>query len=446
MRSIIIVLSLLIMSVSGSLAEESKLKPEISEFKLDNGLRLVVIPDRRAPVVTHMIWYQAGAADDPVGKSGVAHYLEHLMFKGTTKYQNNEFSTAIAEIGGQENAFTSSDYTAYYQKVAPSALKQMMAFEADRMRNVLITEEVAVPELKVILEERSSRVDSSPSSIMNEFVRTALYVHHPYGVPVIGWEHEIANLTRQDTLDFYEKWYQPWNAIVVVAGDVEAEAVLQDAKDTYGKVVASQPEIERNWVKDPKVVVSKTIEYTDKRVTNPSWSRSFITPSYRNAEDGEAEALDLLAAILGGSVKSRIHQEITLNRQIANSAGAWYSGSSRGPGSFGVYGSPRGDVEISEIENALQQEIDKLLTDGVTQEELDYARRAFLKSIIYSQDSQVALARIFGSILTNGGTIEDFVGWPDAIAKVTVEDINKVARKYLDKKRSVTSRLLPEQS
>ncbi|MEO0909256.1 MAG: pitrilysin family protein, partial [Pseudomonadota bacterium] len=243
-----------------------------------------------------------------------------------------------------------------------------------------------------------------------------------------------------------EKWYQPWNAIVVVAGDVEAEAVLQDAKDTYGKVVASQPEIERNWVKDPKVVVSKTIEYTDKRVTNPSWSRSFITPSYRNAEDGEAEALDLLAAILGGSVKSRIHQEITLNRQIANSAGAWYSGSSRGPGSFGVYGSPRGDVEISEIENALQQEIDKLLTDGVTQEELDYARRAFLKSIIYSQDSQVALARIFGSILTNGGTIEDFVGWPDAIAKVTVEDINKVARKYLDKKRSVTSRLLPEQS
>ncbi|MEM8650408.1 MAG: pitrilysin family protein [Pseudomonadota bacterium] len=347
MRSIIFVLSLLIMSVSGSLAEESKLKPEISEFKLDNGLRLVVIPDRRAPVVTHMIWYQAGAADDPVGKSGVAHYLEHLMFKGTTTYQNNEFSTAIAEIGGQENAFTSSDYTAYYQKVSPSALKQMMAFEADRMRNVLITEEVAKPELKVILEERSSRVDSRPSSIMNEFVRTALYVHHPYGVPVIGWEHEIANLTHLDTLAFYEKWYQPWNAIVVVAGDVEAEAVLQDAKDTYGKVVASQPEIERNWVKDPKVVVSKTIEYTDKRVTNPSWSRSFITPSYRNAEDGEAEALDLLAAILGGSVKSRIHQEITLNRQIANSAGAWYSGSSRGPGSFGVYGCPRGDVEIS---------------------------------------------------------------------------------------------------
>ena len=230
MRSIIFVLSLLMMSVSGSLAEESKLKPEISEFKLDNGLRLVVIPDRRAPVVTHMVWYQAGAADDPIGKSGVAHYLEHLMFKGTTTYQNNEFSTAIAEIGGQENAFTSSDYTAYYQKVAPSALKQMMAFEADRMRNVLITEKVAKPELKVILEERSSRVDSRPSSIMNEFVRTALYVHHPYGVPVIGWEHEIANLTSEDTLEFYEKWYQPWNAIVVVAGDVEAEAVFAGRK------------------------------------------------------------------------------------------------------------------------------------------------------------------------------------------------------------------------
>ncbi len=446
MRSLIFVLSLLMMSVSGSLADVSKLKPDISEFTLENGLRLVVIPDRRAPVVTHMVWYQAGAADDPIGKSGVAHFLEHLLFKGTTTYQGNEFSNAVSEIGGQENAFTSSDYTAYYQKVTPSALRQMMVFEADRMRNVVINDDVVLPERNVILEERSSRVDTRPSSIMNEFVRTALYVHHPYGVPVIGWEHEISKLTREDTLEFYEKWYQPWNAIVVVAGDVEPQAVLKDAKETYGKVVASRAKIERNWVQDPEVVVAKTIEYTDKRVTNPSWSRSFITPSYRNAEDGEAEALDLLAAILGGSVKSRINQEITLKRQIANSAGAWYSGSSRGPGSFGVYGSPRGDVEISEIENALQTEIDKLLADGVTQEELDYARRAFLKSIIYSQDSQVALSRIFGSILANGGTIEDFVGWPDAIAKVTVEDINRVARKYLDKKRSVTSRLLPEQS
>jgi len=412
---------------------------------LDNGLKLVVIPDRRAPVVTHMIWYKAGSADDPVGQSGIAHFLEHLLFKGTKNYPQGEFSSAIAEIGGQENAFTSYDYTAYFQKVSPSALPQMMKYEADRMRNIKITNEVVLPERKVILEERAGRVDNSPRAIMSEFVQAALFVHHPYGTPIIGWEHEIRELTREDALEFYEKWYQPWNAIVVVAGDVDAAEVLEMTKATYGKVEASQQKIERTRVSEPQPVVAKTLEYKDGRVTNPSWSRSYLVPSYNLAEGREAEALDLLSTILGGSVTSRIRQDLVLGKEIATSAGAWYQGSSREMSSFGIFASPRGDVPIEELKEELLKVVATLVKDGVTQEELDKARKSYLKSIIFSQDSQVSLARLYGSVLSIDGTVADIIGWEDKIKAVTVEDVNEVAKKYLIQEKSVTSILLPEE-
>jgi len=420
--------------------------PEISEYKLENGLKLVVIPDRRAPVVTHMAWYKAGSADDPVGKSGIAHYLEHLMFKGTKNYPQGEFSNAISEIGGQENAFTSYDYTAYFQRVPPSALPKMMKYEADRMRNIIITNEVALPELEVVLEERAGRINNSPRAILSEFVQASLFVHHPYGTPIIGWEHEIKSLTREDALDFYEKWYQPWNAIVVVTGDVVPDDVLEMTKATYGKVKATRPEIVRERVREPQPVVAKTLEYKDGRVTNPSFQRSYLVPSYRLAEGREAEALDLLSAILGGSVTSRIHKELVLGQEIANSAGAWYQGSSREMSTFGIFASPRGDIPLEKLEAVLLEVVEKLVEEGVAQEELDRQRKAYLKSIIFSQDSQVSLARIFGSILSIGGTVEDFTGWQDKLNAVTVEDINAVAKKYLIQEKSVTSRLLPETS
>ena len=199
-----------------AIAAEAPPTIEIEDFSLDNGLRLVVIPDRRAPVATHMIWYKAGSADEPPGKSGIAHFLEHLMFKGTANVKAGVFSEAVSSIGGQENAFTSHDYTAYYQKVSPDALPLMMKYEADRMRNLVLNDAVVLPEREVILEERSGRVDANPSSILSEFTQAALYVQHPYGTPVIGWEHEIRELGQEDALEFYERWYQPWNAIVIV--------------------------------------------------------------------------------------------------------------------------------------------------------------------------------------------------------------------------------------
>ncbi len=416
----------------------------IEDFTLENGLRLVVIPDRRAPVATHMIWYKAGSADDPPGKSGIAHFLEHLMFKGTSNVPAGVFSEAVSSIGGQENAFTSHDYTAYYQKVSPDALSQMMEYEADRMRNLVLSDAVVLPEREVILEERSGRVDTNPSAILSEFTQAALYVHHPYGIPVIGWEHEIRDLDRQDALDFYERWYQPWNAIVVVAGDVKPKDVVKIARDTYGKIEASSQPIMRSRLKDPAPVASKIIEYADNRVTTPVWRKTFLTPSYRLAVSGEAEALDLLGTILGDSVTSRIYREVVLEQEIATSAGAFYNGLARDMSYFGLYANPRGDNSLADVAKAVEVQVEKLIKEGVTQDELDRARQSYLKALIYSQDSQVTLARIFGSILSTGGTIEDFLGWPRRLEQITVEDVNRVARKYLDGKKAVSSHLLPE--
>lgn len=423
---------------------ETKFATDIFEYSLDNGLQLVVIPDRRAPVVTHMVWYRAGSADDLPGKSGIAHFLEHLLFKGTKNYPQGEFSSAVSEIGGQENAFTSYDYTAYFQRISPEALPQMMTYEADRMRNVILSEAVVDPEREVILEERSNRVDSSPSSILSEFTQAALYVHHPYGTPIIGWEHEMEELRLDDAIEFYERWYQPWNAVVVIAGDVEPEKVLELAEETYGKVEATSEPRERNRLQEPPAVTAKTVTYKDERVTQPVFRRSFPAPSYQTGEDNEAEALDLLATILGDSVASRIYRKVVLEDELATGAGAFYQGTFLGPGYFGLYATPRGDTNLETLEKALQAQIDRVIAEGVTQEELDRARQIYVKSLVFSQDSQASLSRIFGSILAIGGSIKDYTEWPQRLEKVTTEDIQRVAEKYLKNERAVTSYLLPE--
>ncbi|MDP4593178.1 MAG: insulinase family protein, partial [Beijerinckiaceae bacterium] len=212
--------------------------PGLAQFKLDNGLEVLVIPDHRAPVVTHMIWYRNGSADDPLMKSGIAHFLEHLMFKGTHKHPKGEFSDMVAELGGQENAFTSYDFTAYYQRVPKEHLQVMMDFEADRMSNLVLTDEIVAPERDVVLEERRMRTDNDPGQQLGEEMNAALYAHHPYGTPIIGWNHEIEQLGRQDALDYYGRFYTPENAILIVAGDVDEASVRSLAEATYGKIPA----------------------------------------------------------------------------------------------------------------------------------------------------------------------------------------------------------------
>jgi zinc protease len=416
--------------------------PSAETFTLDNGLEVVVIPDRRAPVVTHMVWYRAGSADEPSGKSGIAHYLEHLMFKGTSTHPAGEFSATVSRIGGRENAFTSNDYTAYFQQVSRDHLRQMMEFEADRMKNLALTPEVALPELKVVQEERNARVETQPSAELGEAVDSALYVNHPYGDPVIGWPDEIAGLTFEDALAFYADFYRPGNAVLVIAGDVSVDEIRTLAAETYGQIPDGQPPLERNRPLAQRIDADRTIELRDARVNQPSTQVNWLVPSYNTAEPREAEALDVLSEILGGTNTSRLYRALVRDEGIATSAGAWYQSSAVDDTRFVVYAVPREGVALDRLETRTREIVADLAANGVSDEELARAKTSLLASVIFAQDSQDSLARIFGSALTTGSTVEDVQAWPSRIAEVTADEVREAARRFLQSTGSVTARLL----
>lgn len=422
----------------------------VSSFKLANGMDVVVIPDHRAPVVTQMVWYRVGAADEPAGVSGIAHFLEHLMFKGTKNVPAGEFSARVAAIGGQENAFTSSDYTAYYQQVAPDALEMVMKYESDRMLNLVLTDEVIVPERDVILEERRMRVDSNPAAILGEEVNATTFYNHPYGRPIIGWQQEIEKLDREDALNFYQHYYTPNNAILVVTGDVTPERVRDLALSTYGKLPERSEVGPRIRPQEPVKHTARTVTLHDPRVSQPSYNTTWVVPSYTNAKakghEGDAEALDLLGEILGGGMRSRLYQKLIVEQGIASSAGAYYGGDALDDGTFVIYGAPRGDATLEQVQAAINAEVERLIKDGVSETELDQARNRFLKSMIFARDSQTGMARIYGSALAVGHKVEDVLGWPDKIRAVTPEQVRDVAQRYLRPSVAVTGYLLPPEN
>ena len=426
-----------------AMAEAPRSEAEVESFLLGNGMEVVVIPDHRAPIVTHMVWYKVGSADEPPGKSGIAHFFEHLMFKGTKDHKAGEFGARIAEIGGSENAFTSYDYTAYFQTVTPESLETMMTFEADRMRNLILTDEVIGPERDVILEERRSRIENSPDALLSEEVDATLYQNHPYRVPVIGWMHEMEQLNRTDAVAFYDRYYAPNNAILVVAGDTDAETVRALAEKTYGKVPRGPDLPPRVRPQEPEQNTKRTVTLTDPRVSVPSFQKSWVVPSYNRAEPGEAEALDLLSEILGGGTRSRIYQQLVVKQGIASTAGASFQGTSFDPSSFSIYGAPRGEAALEAVEEAIDAEIRKLIKDGVTETELEKAKNRFVRSMIFARDSQSGMANIYGATLATGGTVDDIEKWPEEIRKVTAKQVQDVAAKYLNPDHSVAGYLLP---
>ncbi len=419
-----------------------EIAPEATAFTLDNGLEVVVIPDHRAPIVTHMIWYRVGAADEPPGKSGIAHYLEHLMFKGTEANPDGAFSDYVASVGGRENAFTSSDYTGYFQQVAKEHLGDMMRLEADRMTGLALTPEVSAPELDVVLEERRMRVDNDPSSQLGESLDAALFVQHPYGNPVIGWEHEVSALTHEDALDFYRANYRPGNAVLVVAGDVTPAEVRALAEATYGTVPDPLGASERRRPQAPDILGKRTVELADERVNQPSVRRAWLVPSYTTAEPGIAEALDVLAQVLGGGSTGRLYAELVRGDGPAAAAGAWYQSSGLDDTRFMTWGVPKDGHTLAELEEGFERVIGDIAGNGVSQEELERAKTALVSSAVFAQDSQSSLARIFGVALTTGGTVEDVQSWPSRIAEVTARDVQAAAATFLDRNRSVTGRLL----
>lgn len=426
------------------LAEEQVQQEALAEhFVLDNGLEVVVIPNRRAPIVTHMVWYKVGSADEPAGKSGIAHFLEHLMFKGTARHPAGELDRAVTEIGGSGNAFTTSDVTAYYQVVPPDALASMMDFEADRMRGLILTEDVIGSERDVVLEERRMRTDSNPQALLQEEVNATLFQNHPYRIPTIGWMHEMEQLNRADAVAFYNQYYAPNNAVLVVAGDVDADEVRTLAEATYGAVPRGPALPPRVRPAEPQHDTQRTVTLADPRVGIASFSKSWIVPTYRTAENGEAEALDLLSEILGGGSRSRLYQQIIVKDRIGASAGSRYDGGAYDDSTFMLYGAPQPEHTLADVEAAIGEQLALLIKDGVTEAELDSAKARYVRSMIFARDVQFSMAHIYGAELANGGTIEDLTAWPDRIRAVTAEQVQAVAAKYLDPALSVTSYLLP---
>jgi zinc protease len=425
---------------ASAVARASVFDPET--FTLDNGMQVVVVSNHRAPVVSHFVWYRVGTADSPLGKSGLAHFVEHLMFKGTDEIPPGDFSKIVARQGGNDNAFTSHDFTAYFQNIARDRLELVMRMEADRMANLRLADEHVYPERDVVLEERRQRVDNDPGSILGEQLSATQYFHHPYRLPVIGWEHEIASYTREDAEAFYDAWYAPNNAILIVAGDITAEELRPLAEATYGKI-ASRSVPERVRVVEPPQVAERRVEYRDPRVRQPSLSRSYLAPSYKS-EDGEhAYALEVLAELFGGGTTSRLYRSLVVEQALAAGAGAYYSGSSLDRTSFRLYASPRQGVEVATLEEALEREIERLLADGVTADEVARTKRRMIAEAIYARDSLSGAARTFGIALTTGSTVEDVEAWPSRIEAVTSEAVDAAARLVFDRRRAVTGVLLP---
>ena len=416
---------------------------KVSEFTLTNGLHVVVIPDRRAPVVTQMVWYKVGAADEPPGSSGIAHFLEHLMFKGTEEIPPGQFSKIIAKNGGDDNAFTNHDVTAYFQRVAKDRLPTVMAMEADRMANLRLTPEDVATERNVILEERRSRVDNDPGSILQEQMMAALYSNHPYGVPIIGWEHEIRELNREDALAFYKRFYAPNNAILIVAGDVGADEVQALAKSTFGKIPRNASLNGRKRPSEPEHGAPVRVTLEDARAGRTTVQRFYTSPSYASATPGEGEALDLLMRVAATGSVSRIYKRLVVEQKKAASAGGWYSDSGLDSGRLGFYAIAADGVTAEETDAAIKAVIEEIRENGVTQEELDRARKSYIAEFIYTQDSQSRMARHYGWKLAMGMSIEDVDAWPDRLRKVTLQDVKAVAQKYLVDKNSVAGFLLP---
>lgn len=411
-------------------------------FTLKNGMQVIVLPDHRAPVVTHMVWYRVGSADEPQGKSGIAHFLEHLMFKGTKKIPPGEFSKIVARLGGNDNAFTSYDYTAYFQRVALEKLPQVMEMEADRMANLRLDDAVVLPERDVILEERNTRTDNNPAALFSEQVEAAQFLSHPYGRPVIGWRHEMEQLTTQDALEHYRRHYGPDNAYLIVAGDITAASLRPLAEKYYG-AVKSRGIPARVRPQEPPQLAARHLEMFDERVAEPNWQRSYLAPSHNRRADSDPDALEVLSQILGGGATSRLYRTLIIEKAIATSAAATYQGSALDYGQFYIQATPRVGQTVPALEREVENVLTQLLKDGVSADEVDRAKRQMIASAVYAQDNQQTMAQIFGEVLATGRSIEDIVAWPDRIQAVTPERVNAAAKAVLRAENSVTGVLLP---
>ena len=440
----VIVLAAAVMCAAlGAPASAQVFNPET--MTLPNGLLVVAIPNHRAPIVTQMVWYKIGAGDEVPGKSGIAHFLEQLMFKGTKAVPPGEFSKIVGRNGGRDNAFTSYDYTAYFQSIARDRLELVMKLESDRMRNLVLNDASVLPERDVILEERRSRIDNNPDARLTEQMQAALYLNSPYHRPIIGWEHEMAQLTTQDAIAWYRRYYTPNNAILIVAGDITMAELKPLAEKYYGPI-PSRPVPPRVRPTEPPPEVARRVELKDQRVRQTVWTRLYLAPSYVAGDKQYADALQVLAEIFGGGVTSRLHKSVVIDRPLATSAGAFYDPDAVGLTQFGISAALRPDAKLEDLEGAMNAEIKRLVDGGVTADEVQRAERRLRADVVYARDSLQAGARAIGEAITTGTSIEQVETWPSRIAAVTPEEVTAAARAVFRDEGSVTGVLLPKPS
>lgn len=433
MRILMSVLACLLAAALPAASEE-----QVTAFTLDNGMQAVVIEDHRAPVVVHMVWYRAGSADERPGVSGVAHFLEHLLFKGTKTLKPGEFSATVARQGGNDNAFTSNDYTAYFQRVAADRLDLMMQMESDRMVNLQLDESDIATERDVIIEERNQRVENNPSALFREQHEAAQYLNHPYGAPIIGWQHEMRQLGLEDALSFYRTYYAPNNAILVVAGDVDPEEVRKLAEQHYGALPANPDLPQRTRPQEPRQMAERRLVFQDARVAQPYVSRSYLAPERDSGSQEEAAALQLLAEVLGGGTTSILAEKLQFDSRKAVYTSAYYRGMALDDTTFNLSIVPAADVSLQEAEEALDDVLEQFLKDGVDADHLDRIKMQVRASQIYARDDVGSLANRYGRALSQGLTVEDVQAWPDILQDVTEEEIMAAARKVLNRDRAVT--------
>ncbi|MCH2547095.1 MAG: insulinase family protein [Alphaproteobacteria bacterium] len=418
---------------------------EVDTFTLENGMKVVVIPNHRVPAVSHMVWFRIGSADEPRGYSGLAHYLEHMMFKGTDKLKVGEYSQIVSKHGGDHNAFTSYDYTGYYVNIAKEYLPLAMELEANRMVNLKVDDEEFLKERAVIMEERSMRTDNQPAALLREQMMAALYINHPYHTPIIGWRHEMEALNRKQVFDMYHRFYHPNNAVLIVAGDITAKELKPLAQKYYG-VLPRGEELSRDWTAEPKAVAERRVVLRDSKVLQQAFRRYYLAPSIVNGETEHAIPLGLLSQIAGGSQTSRLYQELVVKRKLATSAGAYYDGIDLGPSAFVVSATPAENVSLETLEAAVDEVLAEIMQKGVNADEMERAKTQSKADVIYARDGLQSLAYIIGQLYMAGLDEQFFNQWTDKIDAISPVQLQDAAKYIFKPERSVTGWLLPETS
>ncbi|MEZ5750445.1 MAG: pitrilysin family protein [Paracoccaceae bacterium] len=437
MRKILRPLALVVavLSPAAALAEEPQ------QFTLNNGMQVVVVEDHRAPVVVNMVWYRVGAADDPAGHSGIAHFFEHLMFKATETMDEGDFDAAVQANGGTHNAFTSWDYTAYHQRVAADRLELMMQMEAERMVHLRLDRSDWATERDVILRERGETLESSPDRVFQEQLRAALFQNHPYGRPIIGWRHEIASLTSEMANDFYRLHYAPNNAVLVVAGDVEAEDVLAMAQRHFGPIPPSEGLTPRARPTEPPQMAERRILMQDPRVSQSYMTRTYLAPVRRSGNQREAAAFQMLGILLGSGQTSVFERALTYDQGVTLATWAGYSGLAVDHGTFTIGALPAPGVTLQQAEDALDATLADFIANGVDMAQLERVRMAVRAQEIYGLDDAEGRASDIGAVLSVGLTLQDDAEWLGVLESITPDEIIDAAR-ALDRRQAVTGWLM----